>query len=1203
MPAIDTHKGRPAKKRRQPRPSNATQAQYAPHPVPRRPPRRRPAPRRAKPAAFQPITSPKADPIARAQHRAARRAHRARARLGDHPAIPSLPVLPHYTHRQRNAVRAAYKTAARKAGVRRIGDLYALGSPRQQANMRAVGAGVNRSDPAVRRSIERRMRDVVRETRPPRRIQAAGINVALPSLRQVLAATSLDTASAENQFARHALSDVGAIATGPFVGGYEVARGAIEAAGGHPDRLRRLGSGIVQSVRHEVTHPEQAFREHPLLFGLDLAGGVGAVGRVGGALGRAAKLEAASTVRSPLALIGEPGSPLIERGFSKDVTRKAAQYAADARREPLRHKDGSIVYVRHLGRRVPVLRARPGEARRLARSAGDFVAARAVDVERLARHEAAREFRVRGIHGRRAKDLVSMVVEGTITSARHFEQDLRAHKARIEEELRSNPDSYRHTGELRAARDRLQMIDAALRNPRVMAQAPQIVKAGEDIGRRLNAAEKEAIRAGILHPKKASRSRLVPAAVEHLGARHFTGDQLDELGVDAKASIRRADGTFLSNAEVEDFLRSRGRDPGTVAYLPHRMDVRGARAFHTQFRPGARPLLDKEARTGAAYRRGTTEASARLVQEQGVRLATQVAKSRALDRLVSDYGLRHEAHGKMLRGEPLSKAEKKIVAQGGYLTGKEAKEIAERVEADTGERLVAMRAFGSRLDKETRKSVREMQDPSSLEALPQRLLSARVLTAKDLDGTRARNVVLMPAELHDRLMEHLKPAGSLERVVQYLNVPFRMAVLPQPRWLTGNFVEPYAVRLATIGSGVVNIPGMALDIAAAEKVLRRGARGTARERQASAEVRAQQLGGLFIGNRGAVVRRSLQDVLPKAYGQAVRRMPVLHTMAETARVALSVGALPLRAFFAANRIIESVAQRAVLGRSVRRDMQEFHRSWIASVRLGQEAIAEASKGLVNTSTQHRFLLKQYEVLGKYEGFSPLMRRATQSVFPFLPWMLNAARFIFWTMPAHRTTQTALLIKSAQIFQQEFVEAHASAPPGSLRYAHRTAKGGYVDIARYTPYGVSAELSSGDLTSATNQFIPQSQGVIKAAGGKDPFGRDLRVPKTPGNPSGIATTAQRLEVMTNELVEALIPYVATARRLQEGGGTAYANSTVFAPKVKPGTKRMSAARRTFDPFRPTYLNPKARAKRKTAPGGLQWSDSASKASGGLQWSDR
>jgi hypothetical protein len=56
----------------------------------------------------------------------------------------------------------------------------------------------------------------------------------------------------------------------------------------------------------------------------------------------------------------------------------------------------------------------------------------------------------------------------------------------------------------------------------------------------------------------------------------------------------------------------------------------------------------------------------------------------------------------------------------------------------------------------------------------------------------------------------------------------------------------------------------------------------------------------------------------------------------------------------------------------------------------------------------------------------------------------------------------------------------------------------------------------------------------------------------------------------------VPYVAQARRIREGGGTAYSGSTLLDPDVKPGTDYMSGWRRTFDPFRPTYLRSPASA---------------------------
>jgi hypothetical protein len=115
-------------------------------------------------------------------------------------------------------------------------------------------------------------------------------------------------------------------------------------------------------------------------------------------------------------------------------------------------------------------------------------------------------------------------------------------------------------------------------------------------------------------------------------------------------------GAYLSNADIEDFLRASGRDPETVAYLPHRQNVRGSRAHHAQMRPGQRPLLDSgETRTGKAYLDAITESSASILHDQGVRQAVQLNKAKQLDKLVEDHGLRHPAWAKAQRGEQLTR--------------------------------------------------------------------------------------------------------------------------------------------------------------------------------------------------------------------------------------------------------------------------------------------------------------------------------------------------------------------------------------------------------------------------------------------------------------------------------------------------------------------------------------------------------------------
>jgi hypothetical protein len=1197
--------------------------------------------------------NPGVTPVQRAQRRARRRTDRARARL-PRPPIATPPILRNPTPKQtREAHRLIAQSITRAVGTggsarERLERRNALSDqimrdPAYRRAKRAIrhytqaeadhaalamaklyGARGSKQQRlrAGRRLIREQRVDTVRAGPEHKRVGIGGLaSIDLTSLGNTVGtfATTHVGNDARVQGLGHILGKTGSelklLGEAPVIGGYELGKATVSDVrhGRTPlsskSELRRFGEGVVNSTVEEIKHPIRAFQQHPLLTVLDFAalGSVG--GRVLGATARGlgsaeragvrgALARTGSTVRSPLAVVNDAGGvgSMIERDFSKDLTRKAGQVIADRGREPLRDAKGKVVTVERAGRKVPVLLAREGstvrhplrgEKQALAEGKADVMASRANSVERLVRDQAGKEMRTRGVRGRSAKDLVGMVVEGTITSAKHFRADLEHERDRIAAQL-TRPEQYRDRAELDAARARLRVVESALRSPRVMGQAAKIVKAGEAIGRRLNEVEREAIKAGVLHGKRARRSRLAPVAVGHLGGRYFSPEEVAKLGrpdVTKSAlkhgAIRHADGRFMANGEVEDFLRSRGRDPETVAYLPHR-DM-GGRAFHAQFRPGSRPVMDNAGRrTGEAFRRGSTDSSAELIRSQGVRQRVQLAKAQQLDKMVSELGMRHPAVAKAERGEMLSKAESKVVRQGGLFTAQEAHEIAARVEHDTtsglpvlvtkdGERLIPLRAFAGKLSKDTQRVIREeLQGPGAMDSLSSRLLNDRIVT--DFADGRTRNVVLAPAATVERLERHLRPAGEIEKFFQWMNRPFRMAVLPQPRWLTGNFVEPYLVRLTTTGSGI-NVFGLALDMRATTKYLHALDRGTAAERRAAEEIRGHMLGGLFVGRRGASNRRTVAEWMPRGaqvrYGRLVSKLPVVGQMAELTRDLGHVLALPLDQFFRVNRHIESAAQRAALGKHLRMELQQFRSSWLDTVRLSAKAIEEAKRGLVNTPTQARLTAKLHEDLGKYEGYSPKMRAWIQGPTPFLPWALNAARFVYWTMPAHRTVQTALLVKVNDVVSKEWTQEHADVPPGSLKLADKTRKGGFVDFARYTPYGLTGPAVEGDLGGVTGNVAPQFQGAVAALEGKDPFGRDLQFE---GQAYGDKPSlGQKAGVAGYSLLEAMVPYLSTARRLREGGGTAYAGSNIVKPSVKPGTSYMSGPRRVFDPFRPTYLH--------------------------------
>jgi hypothetical protein len=1196
--------------------------------------RRRPKPPTVRPAPSfaRPIGGA---PFAAAQQRAAARTRRAERRLTRAP-IAAPPVIrnptPAQTHAAARQIAQSITRAVGPHGSARdriarrdtlIAEIHA--NPRyarQRASLKhwtREQARITRPDP----------RDRVAPGRRPTLLHAGiGPSVNLTALGRSLATLTpqgLRSGSPGAQIVRNALGDVRAIGEAPFVGGYAIGSAVVGDVAetlrtGH-STLRRegdIGRGLLKGIKEEVTHPGKALRQHPLLTALDVTGAGSIVGRSAGAVARGlgtvpeaagvrgALARAGSTARPPIALTEDPAGGLVERRYSRDLIRKAIQQGGDATRDPVRDIAGRPVTVRQGRRDVPVLRPRSElERTRLANRRADMIAARENAAQRLARDQAGHELRVRRVRGRAGRQIVRWAAEGVITSAQHMPDDLRGYVKRVranlaqhETEVRAgqDPSIYRHEGEVRRARENVRLAERVLNNPRALAQAGRIVTEGERHGAASVAGDVEAARIGLGDAEQLRRARLVHPAVEHMGATHgrdpritarraalarnqrslqarlnfghvpaaerarvaqqieSTRQTRQALAAQNTERLRDPQGRPLEPQQIESFLRSRGRDPGTVGFMPGEVK-RGM--FYQQFRPGQRGTLDTGARrTGTQHLKGATETSAQVLRAQGVRQRTQIVKAQHIDRLVGEHGMRHP--------------------KGRYFTGKEAAEIIDRA-AGRGETLVAVRAFPAKLDTDTQRIIRDdLQGPGAADTLAQRLLNSRILTSDEL-AKGAKNVVLMNKALVDRLARHLAPASPVNRMFQVLNQAFRYAVLPQFRWLAGNFVEPYIVRLTAAGSGL-NVFGLAVDIRASRRILKAMRRGGPREREAAQAIQAQQLGGLFIGRRGASNRRTLEDfpaleqTAQRTYSRMVSKLPIVRHIGDLTGTLLKGGAnallAPARAFFLLNRAIESGAQHAALGRSARREMQEFTGSWIQTVRLGDQATREAAAGLVNTPTQHRFMQAQHELLGKYEGYSPVLRGLIQGPAPFLPWALSAARFALWTMPAHHTALTALLVRTNDVVAKDWKDLHAPVKglKGGLQLAIPNGKGGWIDIARYTPWGLTGPIAEGDLQGLTDQFFPQLRGVVAAVEGKDPFGRDLQV-----SGGGEASTGQRIQAAGNQAAEATIPYLSIARRLREGGRTAYSDSTVIRPRTKPGTSRgMTALERTLSPIRPTYL---------------------------------
>lgn len=943
------------------------------------------------------------------------------------------------------------------------------------------------------------------------------------------------------------------------------------------DFLKGIAEGIEHGAAGELLQGHlggavTAAKEHPLFSATEAAGVESAAARPAGALlrgvgsqaedigVRGALARAGSTVRPPVGLTDEAslakGGLVKERTYSKDPVRKSAQIAADLRREPITDAKGKVVTVKDRGRTVPVLKASEGEQVKLQKQRANFEASRTQGVEHLEREKArktANEIEGRVLPPQRlGHELSQLVASGTIRSADSFKGDLEKRIRTIEDAIQ-HPERYRtegtkaKPGELQAARHNLAQLRKAVNNPRVLKNAPRIVQNGLRYAEELNKGDRRLEGLDVHPAEELHRAALSEYALAHMNARHAE--------VDGEPALRNPKGELLTNEAIRRHAALSGRAPDSLAYVPHVIGAGRRSSFHRPFRPGGRPVFPGVTRTGALYRRGATAYGSDLVREELTKKGVTANNAEGIDKFVSESGLKRP--------------------DGQHFTAPEAMETARRLNADGTTQYVPVRAFAAKLDAETQEKLSKSQSSAAMETAHQAMLNDRIVSATD--KSRVRNVVLVPQAQLQQLTDHLAPAGKVERAVQMLNGPFRMAVLPQPRWLTGNILEPYFVRLPLSGAGI-NLPGSAVDFAAATKAVNDMERsGDAKLVRAAQEVRGAQMGGMFVGRKGATVRRTYEDFSGKPAqalyaSHVVRNLPVVKQMGDL------VTAVP-HTFFHLNRVIESTAQRIALGKSVRNDVQQITGSWTKTLTLGKEALKEVEKGMVNTPTQHRFMEEQYKLLGQYDGFNPTTRRLVQSLTPFIPWTLNALRFVYWTLPAHHSATFTALVKAAQHVQAEWEGEHGFLSPqqrkGTLADALVRGDKGLVDLGRYTPFGATIPFAHGDFSSIPSTILPQISGAGEALAGKDAFGNDLQVPKTASNPSGEPTGGQELGIAANQLAESMIPGVALGRRLQEKGGTSYGNSTIFSPKAKPETSHESAVSRTLNPFRPTYVKAKTK----------------------------
>lgn len=626
--------------------------------------------------------------------------------------------------------------------------------------------------------------------------------------------------------------------------------------------------------------------------------------------------------------------------------------------------------------------------------------------------------------------------------------------------------------------------------------------------------------------------------------------------------LELGDGRKLTQADIEArFRQEYGPDASIPAHVSAAPAAQGAGAYFVNWlsRSRSRKTADTYRKTGRAEQLGISAADEQGAVDALVHSAGVLEAAKNWDRFIGAFGI---TAPEGWRGN-----------RDGLMTWDDAEALAESLASGENAalpshgRLVPVRVAPGRYDEQRILEILQRQAPDAAET-PKGLISQRVADAlagkppTDAERSRTPNTVLVPENVLKEFDKHQAPSSNeLVGLGRAFTNTFRTTVLPlSVKWLAGNVAEAI-LRLAVAGA-------TPLDVALGRRVIRDL---IAHDAEAGASFLARTQGGLLYGTAeraSARVGTLMDDTALEAPAQAVQA--IRH--APAVKQAIDGYMAYAHAAFSFNRWIEQQFQAAVIGKEIRRqvaeDTQSWAKSWAVAVGHGRDAYRDALEGLTDTPAQVRFARAIDETLGKYSRFSPNMRRLTQNIAPFLPWYLNAVRFVYWSLPVHHPIKTAILANAEQIFAKDMQAQADALPPGDLGANPQRSDGGITPLTRYTPFGAFTTFGrEGEVLSdnALDPLLPQVQGVYAIAKfGKDVFGRDLQT-QDGSKPARAALAAYAF-------LEAFVPLAQVARRLQEHGETGFADSTFWHPRTKPGSSSgRTSLERVFVPWSPTYLS--------------------------------
>jgi hypothetical protein len=908
---------------------------------------------------------------------------------------------------------------------------------------------------------------------------------------------------------------------------------------GNPQLLKRAGF-------EARTHPVSTFIElsglgHGLARGAELGGRLGVprtlaqdVSRVAARTGRP-RLRMGTQMARGVATF-DPGTGLRgRRAFSRHAAVRIVQRAhAERRAADAKRLRGQASRMFHDARRALA----HGDAQRFDTltelSRKTFEKANRVDPQHMTPDEVRRfvhehHSAVEGVrrHGRgqaiRAARLATHPDHGAIQNlylqgvVHLTKSDLRAYRTHLEQQA-TTLDGARLTAN-RAVRGHLtKAINDPKFDPASIRQYAQAYRQA------VNPMQDELVRAGMLDPAQAERRLLMPYAVRRMGARFSHGEHLpvtrerlaeigartgelqktfeghiveaqrllmdakrvDAAGGDHAPFLRKAEAEFAKGEPARQELAAL-RDEATNGRFHEGLigrdgqplpDARGAVNYFRNWaqRETHHPNLKRF--TGKATAEGSFDIHPESLQAHAANVRGLLDANAGYMDFYRQFGFR--PHDPRFQG-----------------TYAEMFQKARDMEATTGRQMkpVRLKPWGG--------SERQLQqlldhaaevhfDERGTPATPVQDALLRAIDENPAD--KSGQFGLVDAAAVDSLRGHLKviDPSTGARMLQVLNQGFRRTVLPlSVRWLTGNVAEGTLRTLIHAHFNPVSIAmdhalmarGLKMHDAFVDADVQLGRLSRTEGERAKAMVRERTVGGGHMEMQAkTMLHRTADQFLqsgqtPKLVRAAALVMGAAGKFPPVRAVLGFVRWYSDAVMHSINGRMESHIQMAQAGREARLNLIDRRMPAVS-----EAAVRDLASGLRGTGAQVELGRMVDRAYGQYSKFSPTMRWLISAYTPFLPWTINAVRFLTQVLPADHPVLTGLAAANVNA-QADWIKATGMGPgqvPPWLLGTYPLAGGAHMPLSRYTPFGVAGDL----LGSPLNLIMPQVMPLIRGWAGFD-----------------------------------------------------------------------------------------------------------------------